>query len=137
VVVLCPFWSGMPYEMLVLPRRHEVHMTDAAPADVAAVGRALRTALDRLRGSLSKVAYNVVFHTAPHRHAGPFHWHVHVLPRVTSVAGFEQGTGVMIDIVAPELAAQQLRMAGRRPSDELDDAPAGQPSARASRAASS
>ena len=29
-------------------------------------------------------------------------------PRLTSVAGFEQGTGVLINIVAPELAAQQL-----------------------------
>ena len=50
VIVVCPFWSGTPYEMLVLPRHHEVHLTDAAPADVAAMGRALRTALARLRG---------------------------------------------------------------------------------------
>lgn len=112
VMVVCPYWSGTPYEMLVLPRAHEVHVIDAAPADVAAVGRALRTVLARLRGSLGSVSYNLVFHTAPHRHAGPFHWHVHVLPRITSVAGFEQGTGVMIDIVAPELAAQHLTVVG-------------------------
>ena len=112
VIVVCPFWSGTPYEMLVLPRNHDVHLTDAAPADVAATGRALRTALARLRGCLGDVAYNVVFHTAPHRHSGPFHWHVHVVPRVTSLAGFEQGTGVMIDIVAPELAARHLRVVG-------------------------
>src|SRR5262247_3923453 len=112
VVVVCPFWSGTPYEMLVLPRQHAVQVIDAAPADVAAVGRAIRTALARLRGSLGGVAYNLVFHTAPHRHAGPFHWHVHVLPRVTSVAGFEQGTGVMIDIVAPEIAAKHLNVVG-------------------------
>ncbi|HYZ99032.1 MAG TPA: DUF4921 family protein [Acidimicrobiales bacterium] len=112
VLVVCPYWSGTPYEMLVLPRQHDIHVTDAAPADVAAVGRALRTALARLRGSVGDVAYNVVFHTAPHRHAGPFHWHVHVLPRVTSAAGFEQGTGVMIDIVSPELATQHLRVVG-------------------------
>jgi hypothetical protein len=31
-----------------------------------------------------------------------------VYPRITSVAGFEQGTGVLINIVSPELAAQQL-----------------------------
>jgi UDPglucose--hexose-1-phosphate uridylyltransferase len=112
VVVVCPFWSGTPYEMLVLPRAHEVHVTDAAPADVAAVGRALRRVLASLRGCLGSVAYNVVFHTAPHRHAGPYHWHVHVLPRVTSVAGFEQGMGVMIDIVAPEIAAKRLAVPG-------------------------
>jgi hypothetical protein len=33
---------------------------------------------------------------------------VHITPRITSLAGFEQGTGVMINIVAPELAAQTL-----------------------------
>jgi UDPglucose--hexose-1-phosphate uridylyltransferase len=112
VVVVCPFWSGTPYEMLVLPREHEVHIPDAAPADVAAVGRAMRRVLSRLRDCLGAVAYNLVFHTAPHRHAGPYHWHVHVLPRVTSVAGFEQGTGVMIDIVPPEVAARHLTVAG-------------------------
>jgi hypothetical protein len=35
-----------------------------------------------------------------------------VLPRLTSVAGFEQGTGVLIDIVSPELAAKQLSVVG-------------------------
>jgi hypothetical protein len=35
-----------------------------------------------------------------------------VLPRVTSVAGFEQGMGVMIDIVAPEIAAKRLAVPG-------------------------
>jgi UDPglucose--hexose-1-phosphate uridylyltransferase len=72
----------------------------------------MRRVLASLRGCLGNVAYNVVFHTAPHRHAGPYHWHVHVLPRVTSVAGFEQGTGVMIDIVAPEIAAKHLAVPG-------------------------
>jgi UDPglucose--hexose-1-phosphate uridylyltransferase len=109
VVVLCPFWSGTPYEMLVIPRAHGAHLARASPPDVVAVGRALRTALDRLRRCVGDIAYNVVFHTAPHHQRdGQFHWHAHVLPRLTSVAGFEQGTGVMINILAPELATQQL-----------------------------
>ena len=108
-VVVCPFWSGAPYEMLVMPRSHDAHLESAAPADVVAVGRALRDALVLLRAHLGEVAYNLVFHTAPHHHhEGPFHWHVHLVPRLTSLAGFEQGTGVMINIVAPELAAQHL-----------------------------
>ena len=107
-VVVCPFWSGAPYEMLVLPRAHEVHLEDSEPADAVAVGRAVRDALRLLKTKVGDLAYNVVFHTAPHHHAGPFHWHVHVVPRLTSLAGFEQGTGVMINIVAPELAARHL-----------------------------
>ena len=67
--------------------------------------------LARLQGLVGDVAYNLVFHTAPHHDDAVFHWHVHVLPRVTSTAGFEQGTGVLINIVAPEQAAEQLRSA--------------------------
>jgi UDPglucose--hexose-1-phosphate uridylyltransferase len=109
VVVVAPFWSGSPFEMLVLPVQHEAHLAHADPRDLAAAGRALRDALSRLRRTIGDVAYNVVFHTAPHhqRDAG-YHWHIHVVPRITSVAGFEQGTGVLINIVAPELAAQSL-----------------------------
>ena len=108
VLVICPFWSGAPYEMLVIPRTHEVHLEDTAPADVVAVGRGIRDALALLRSKVGDCAYNLVFHTAPHHHEGPFHWHVHIVPRLTSLAGFEQGTGVMINIVAPELAARHL-----------------------------
>ena len=108
-VVVCPFWSGAPYEMLVLPRTHEVHLETTAPPDVVAVGRAIRDALRLLRSRVGDTAYNLVFHTAPHHHEGPFHWHVHIVPRLTSLAGFEQGTGVMINIVAPELAARHLK----------------------------
>lgn len=108
VIVICPFWSGAPYEMLVIPRTHEVHLENTSPADVVAVGRAIRDALMRLRTQVGDAAYNLVFHTAPHHHEGPFHWHVHIVPRLTSLAGFEQGTGVMINIVAPELAARHL-----------------------------
>ena len=108
VVVVCPFWSATPYEMLVIPRHHEPHLEASAPADLVAVSRALRDVLASLLGLLGDGAYNIVFHTAPHRSDDPFHWHVHVLPRLTSVAGFEAGTGVLINIVAPEQAAADL-----------------------------
>jgi UDPglucose--hexose-1-phosphate uridylyltransferase len=110
--VVCPYWSGAPYEMLVLPRVHTPHLAHAAPQDVVAVGRALRTALAQLRAGVGDLAYNVVFHTAPHHRDETFHWHAHVLPRYTSSAGFEQGTGVLINIIAPELASQRLRVVG-------------------------
>jgi UDPglucose--hexose-1-phosphate uridylyltransferase len=94
--------------MLVIPRTHEVHLENTEPAGVVAVGRAIRDALRLLRSHVGDPSYNLVFHTAPHHHEGPFHWHVHIVPRLTSLAGFEQGTGVMINIVAPELAARHL-----------------------------
>lgn len=108
VLVVCPYWSGVPYEMLVVPDAHGGHLAQAEPPTLAAVGRALRDVLDRLRRRVGDVAYNIVVHTLPHHHTDEFHWHVHVVPRIQSVGGFEQGTGVTINIVTPEEAAAAL-----------------------------
>jgi UDPglucose--hexose-1-phosphate uridylyltransferase len=113
-IVVCPFWSGGPYEMLVMPKQHHQHLPDASDESLAGVGRAIRDALAHLNGVFPDVAFNLVFHTAPHQHDGPFHWHAHLWPKLTTVAGFEKGTGVMINIVPPEDAAQELRRVGVR-----------------------
>jgi UDPglucose--hexose-1-phosphate uridylyltransferase len=109
VVCLCPYWSGSPYEMLIIPRQHDLHLQDANDTSLAAVGRAIRDALINLRDAFGDVAYNLVFHTAPHQHTGEYHWHVHLWPKLVSTAGFERGTGVLINIVPPENAADRLR----------------------------
>jgi UDPglucose--hexose-1-phosphate uridylyltransferase len=111
VLIVCPYWSGNPFEMLVIPTTHATHLQDAADADLDAVGIGIRSALAQLRSTLGDVAYNMVFHTAPHQHDGLFHWHAHVWPKLVTLAGFERGTGVMINIMPPELAAEQLRRA--------------------------
>jgi UDPglucose--hexose-1-phosphate uridylyltransferase len=108
-VVVSPYWAGSPYELLVIPRHHAVHLQDDTAETVAAVGRRLRDAIKALNAKLGDVAFNLVLHTAPHQHQGPFHWHIHIWPKMVTVAGFERGTGVMINIVSPEDAAAELR----------------------------
>jgi len=36
-------------------------------------------------------------------------WHVDILPRLTTIAGFEFATGMAINTVLPERAAERLR----------------------------
>ena len=109
VAVICPFWSGSPFEMIAIPRHHEGHLQDSDEADLSALGRGVRDALVALRELNGDAAYNLVFHTAPHKHGGAFHWHAHIWPKLRTTAGFEMGTGVMINITPPEAAAEDLR----------------------------
>lgn len=111
-VVLCPFASGLPYEMLVAPREQQAHLQDASDESLTAVGIALRDAVAHLNRALGDVAFNLGVHTAPHQHSGDYHWHIHVWPQITTQAGFERGTGVLINIVPPEQAAATLRSVG-------------------------
>lgn len=113
-VVVTPYWSGSPYELLIIPASHDAHLTDSSDDVVTAIGIAIRDAIRMLNNTLGDVAYNLVFHTAPSHHAGNFHWHVHLWPKLTTTAGFEKGTGVLINIVPPEDAAFELLSANSR-----------------------
>ena len=108
VVCVAPFWSGAPFELLLMPRHHEAHLQDADAA-LEAIGRGIRDAVLHLNSALGDVAYNLGFHTAPHEHGGQYHWHVHLWPNLVTAAGFERGTGVMINVMPPETAAETLR----------------------------
>lgn len=111
VAVWCPWWSGVPFEIMVASRSHAPRYEEAA--DAGDVARCLGHALGLLRRTLGDVAYNVVFHSAPRDETRDFHWHVHVWPRLVVQAGFEQGTGILVNQVPPEHAAASLRGAGR------------------------
>jgi UDPglucose--hexose-1-phosphate uridylyltransferase len=112
VVAFCPYWSGVPFELMIVPREQQTHLQHASDSSLAAVGRALRDAVGHLHRALGDVAFNLGFHSAPHQHTGDYHWHVHLWPVLTTQAGFERGTGVMINVVPPEAAADTLRSVG-------------------------
>ena len=120
-VTIAPYWSGSPYELLIIPRAHEGHLERSDEDTLTSIGVAIRDALKALRAHLGNVAYNVVFHSAPYRSTSPFHWHVHILPKLTTPAGFELGTGLYINVVSPEEAAKNLRPYINRDMSEKSD----------------
>jgi UDPglucose--hexose-1-phosphate uridylyltransferase len=109
VAMISPFWSGTPYELLIVPRQHEPHLHHADDPDLAGIGQSVQVALAALRSRLGDVAYNIMFHSAPFRPSEDFHWHVHLMPKISTRGGFEMGSGVLINVVAPERAADELR----------------------------
>jgi UDPglucose--hexose-1-phosphate uridylyltransferase len=109
VVCVAPFWSGAPYEMLLMPRRHEAHLQSADDRSLGAMGRAIRDLVAELNTTLGDVSFNLGVHSAPHEHSGEYHWHVHLWPNLVTQAGFERGTGVLINVMPPETAAETLR----------------------------
>ncbi len=63
-----------------------------------------------MAAALPGAPYNVVVHTAPPGVATrEMHWHLEIVPRTSVVAGFELGSGIFANSVAPEHAAKILR----------------------------
>ena len=91
----------------MIPRRPAPSFETEGEAGTAMIRAAIR-ALEGVFGSVPQL--NLWVRTAP-RGAEEFCWHVDVVPRLTIRAGFEQGTGVEVNVYPPERAAADLRAA--------------------------
>jgi UDPglucose--hexose-1-phosphate uridylyltransferase len=106
-VLMVPYGARFPYQLMLAPRRPRGRFDDDGPTGAALLHDGL-SRLARLMGASPPL--NLWVRTAP-RGADHFCWRIDVVPRLTNMAGLELGTGVHINIVAPERAAADLREA--------------------------
>ena len=106
-VALCPFAARVPFHVQIVPRRPRARFADDGPLGA----RMLHETLRRLGAALGTLPpLNMWVRTAP-RDADRFCWHVEIMPRLAQLAGLEIGTGVHLNVLPPERAAEALRAA--------------------------
>lgn len=110
-VAVEPFASSTPFATYLYPRRHMASFGDITSAEIADLAFVLKTVLAKLYVGLQNPDFNYTIRTAPHENAGViyYHWYLSIIPRLTRVAGFELGSGMFINTVLPEAAAEFLR----------------------------
>ena len=118
-VSFCPYWSRFPFEIWLLPKKHELNFYSSR-AHLFEMALALKTTMEKLSQVLNNPQYNYIVHSGPNMFArrgywqtiqDDYHWHFEIIPRLTKVAGFEWGTGFYINPTPPEDAAKYLREA--------------------------
>jgi UDPglucose--hexose-1-phosphate uridylyltransferase len=113
-VVFAPWASVHPFEFWIFPRKHQCCILDLEGSEVQALAKVMRVSLGGLRALLDDPPYNFGFHQIcrPADAADNYyHWHLEVYPRLTIWAGFEKSTGMFINVVSPEDAAEEMRKA--------------------------
>ena len=123
-LAVVPFWAVWPFETLLLPRRHVLHLPDLTPDERDALTGALKQLLTRY-DNLFQISfpYSMGWHGAPAGPAPPgkggeqAHWqlHAHLYPPLLRSAtvrkfmvGFEMLAEAQRDLTA-EQAAERLR----------------------------
>ena len=124
-LVLAPFAASSPFQLNIVP---QVHSYDFSMLDDDSLGNlafVLGDTLKRLRSVLGEHPWNMVLHNAPVDPEGAadytlYHWFLEITPRLGYPAGFEMGSGILINTVAPEECAELLRTrdAARRSSSK-------------------
>ncbi len=109
-VAFCAYAGRQPYETWILPRKHSASFEQLSDTDTRTLAEILLQVVERLRGQLSPLSYNLLLHTAPFRTTATdcYHWHFELVPRSTTLAGFEWGAGMHINPLSPERAAGRL-----------------------------
>jgi UDPglucose--hexose-1-phosphate uridylyltransferase len=110
-VTFHPFASRAPFETWILPKDHQASFGSISMNDAKEFAKVLKTTLFQLYLGLNNPAFNYIIHTAPIKdeHEDYFHWHLQILPRLLTPAGFELGTGIFINTALPEETAAFIR----------------------------
>jgi len=113
-VAIKPFASRYEWEVHILPLQHQADFLDISAGDIADLAKLFKRTMARLNAVLGGVQYNFFVHSVPHgdEYAGnalSFHWHIEICPRTTIPSGFELGSGLFVNTICPEDAAEKLR----------------------------
>lgn len=106
-----PFAAHLPFETWILPKLQQASFSHLQPHQVRPLAEMLKEVLLRLYVALDNPAFNLTVDTASRDEEQDsfFQWHIRILPRLSTAAGFEMGSGMSINTVLPEDAAQFLR----------------------------
>jgi len=109
--VFCPYASRVAFETWIIPKKHKPYFERVSQSEKLALAEVLKIALEKIYQALGDPAYNFYFRTSPAdgQDYPHFHWHLEILPKTATWAGFELATGIEISTIQPEVAAKYLR----------------------------
>lgn len=110
-MVACTFYAArFPFEIWLLPKQHLSHFEQTIDSDYAEISKCLLAVLNKLSRTLHNPPLNFYIHDLPAAltDAKYYHWHIEITPRVSTYGGYELGSGVVIDVMPPEEAAEYL-----------------------------
>jgi UDPglucose--hexose-1-phosphate uridylyltransferase len=111
-VVFAPYASVHPMEFWILPKKHDANLLNLTRSEMENFAETLKASLKALKDLVNDPPYNFGVHLSLNKDdKNCYHWHLEVYPRLAIWAGFERSTGIYINTVTPETAAESLRKA--------------------------
>jgi len=120
-LVFHPFASRVPFETWIMPKRHQPSFGQVSEEDLRELAPVLRRTLRALYDRLGDPDFNFMIHSAPieDENKDYYLWHLQILPRLATIAGFELGSGIYISTLRPEDSAAVIREYEQATADGL------------------
>lgn len=105
----CPFASRTAFQMCIAPNRDSGTFGEISTIGLQQLVEMIQAYVTRLESLFGQPGYNVILHQLPFAEAQHDTWWIELFPRLSKNAGFEFGTDIWINPVAPEMAARRLK----------------------------
>ena len=106
-----PYAGAAPFITWIFPKTHASSFGDITDSEVEGLAKILRLTVAKLYYGLNNPDLNYTIRSIPVKEEGKeyFHWYLTIVPRISSPAGFELGSGIFINTSLPEESAEFLR----------------------------
>src|SRR3972149_9586190 len=109
-LAFAPYASSHPFEFWIFPKAHQVSFLRTSQKEIMDLARLLELCFAALSTVTLDLQFSAIIHTSPEKRTSrQIHWHIEVYPKLDGFDGFERGTGIYVNPVAPEEAAKALR----------------------------
>lgn len=118
-VSFIPYAALSAFHIWIVPKRHTGSLADVPPEECYDFAKNLKVTMEKVYHGLGEPDFNYVLRSGrPEEADSPYvHWYVSIVPRVAMASGFELGSGIYLNPLAPERSAAFLN-AVRIPSKE-------------------
>ncbi len=105
IIAFTPYASMHHYEVWIMPKRHIDNVLDLTAKERMSFAKILKRLVHKIHGL--NLPYNYYFHQVIHDEDQ--HLYMKITPRGSVWAGIEIGSGIIINTVSPESAAEYYR----------------------------
>lgn len=108
--------ARFPFESWVIAKENGSHFEKEPTAMLHSLGDIMKRVMNMYERVLDRPHLNFFLHDLPKsiEHSEFFRWHIEITPRLGTYGGYELGSGVIIDVISPEEAAEYLRGSRKR-----------------------
>lgn len=110
-ITFIPYAALSAFHMWIFPKRHSGSFSDITDDEISDLALNLKNVLGKLYFGLNNPDFNYTIQSNRPKDAKSeyFHWYISIVPRLSTVAGFEMGSGMFINATLPEENAEFLR----------------------------
>lgn len=106
-----PYAAVSAFHTWIFPKRHSASFSEITEEEINDLALNLKTTLAKFYCGLNDPDFNYSIRSNRPKDAMSeySHWYISIVPRVTTTAGFEMGSGIFINSALPEESAAYLR----------------------------